>query len=154
MSHKLQHLSMFLRGLSITRAMPHTHLCYHIEKSHMKYCQALRAYSCATVTINTLPLSSKSAHECWDWHYTQKPRHTLWLAVIFVPYAVGQHDSGDCSLNWLHPRKACDHLSCQPASAETTNQSFVRLALKISQQKMCHLQMFRTQRQAFPCYFC
>lgn len=53
------------------------------------------------------------------------------------------------------PTKACDHLSCQLASAETTNQTTVRVALKISPQKMCHLHMlFRTQWHIFHFYFC
>ncbi|MEQ2257138.1 hypothetical protein ILYODFUR_031471 [Ilyodon furcidens] len=51
-------------------------------------------------------------------------------------------------------QKACDHLSCQLASAETTTQSTVKLALKISPQKMCHLHMFSTQCRVFSFNFC
>lgn len=142
MSHKRPHLSVLSHGLPITWAATHTYLCYHIEKLHSRYCQALRAYSCATVKINTLPLSSNSTHECRDWHYTQKSQTHPVACSHFGPLCCPSSRQWWLFSKLSPPTKACDHLSCQLASAETTNQSTVRLPLKISTQKMCHLHMF------------
>lgn len=51
------------------------------------------------------------------------------------------------------PTKACDHLSCQQASAETTNQPTVILALKISRQKNVSPTCVQNSAAYFPILF-
>lgn len=51
------------------------------------------------------------------------------------------------------PTKACDHLSCQQASAETTNQPTVILALKISPQKNVSPTCVQNSAAHFPILF-
>lgn len=127
---------------------------YVIILRNYKHCRVLRAHICATVTINTLTKQQI---------YTQTQRLALQTNTQTHPVACSHFCPLCCPSRrqwWLFskltpPTKACDHLSCHLASAETTNQTTVRVALKISPQKMCHLHMlFRTQWHIFHFYFC
>lgn len=126
---------------------------YVIILQNHKHCQVLWVHICAAVTINMLFTKQQI--------YTQPQRLAQHTNTQTNPVACS-HFGPLCCLSrrqwWLFskltpPTKLCDHLSCQLASAETTNQPTVILALKISPQKMCHLHMFRTQRHIFHFYF-
>ena len=113
-------------------------------------CQALRACICAAVTINTLTISCKSTLVHRDWHDTHTNTQTHPVACShFCPLCCPSRRQWWLFSKLTPPTKACDHLSCQRASVETTNQPTVWLALKLSPQKMCHLLSFRTQPAFF-----
>lgn len=162
MSHELQHLpvfSFFIYFCADCQSLEPflIRVCiYEVEKLHTQHCQELRAYSCAAATISAAPTKQWA-----DTHkplrlalHTKKPDtpcglQSFWSLMLSVKQTVVTLLQTDST-----HQKACDHLNCQQASAGTTTQSTVRLALKMSPQKTCHLHMFRTQCRVFAFYFC
>lgn len=128
------------------------HLSSHIEKPH-----TVKSWEPTSVPELQLTLLEEAANL-----HTHTHRLALYTNTQTHPVACSHFSPLCCPSRrqwWLFskltpPTKACDHLSCQLASAETTDQPTVRLALKISPQKMCHLHMFRTLRHIFHFYFC
>lgn len=137
-------------GDVFTLPVNHSHLrplCFQIETPQHR--QVMKAYICATFTINTLLPGNKCAHR--DWHNTHLSRHTPRLLQSFYSLMLSIKETVSSKSDSTHICLWSPKVSA--TSRETRKQPTVRPGVKIQQQKMCHLRLLRTQQNICHFYF-